>query len=128
MSPRPPLLWVFGFRDSGFGFRVSVSNFEASGFGIRVSGFRLGVPMLRLRVSGFGFRDSLSGFKIQFQVSGFGIWFQASGRPASARPVAFQVGGFLRFGGVALFVTCGGGHDVRSGFQKPGCVLERQKQ
>ena len=107
----------FGILVSVFGFRFLTLRLHDSGFGIRVSGFRLGVPILRLRFSGFGFRVSRSGFKIQFLVSAFGIRFQASGRPASARPVAFQVGGFLRFGGVALFVTCRGGMTFVQDFQ-----------
>ena len=48
-------VWVFGFRVSGCGLRVSGFGFE-----VLISGFGFGVL-----ISGFGFRDSGFGFRVQ---------------------------------------------------------------
>ena len=69
--------WGVGFRDSGFGTRVSGIGFRDSGVGIQISGFEC-------RDSGFGLN------------SGFGIWDLGFGRP---RGIATDVGfGVLGFG------------------------------
>jgi len=52
----------FGFRFSGFGFRISVFGFRVLGLGFRVL-------VLGFRVSGFGFRFPI----FSFRASGFGI-------------------------------------------------------
>jgi len=90
-SLNPPWVPSFGFRDSGFRFRVQHSRFRASGFGLKVQDFRFRVSGLGqrdqrrviegtrqvapARVSGFGIRVSGFGFRVSnfgFRMSGFG--------------------------------------------------------
>ena len=63
------LVWGFGFRVSGFGFRISAHDryhvrfHLVSAFGVRVSDFGFRVSGFGFRISGFGYQILRFGFR-----------------------------------------------------------------